>query len=118
VLLHLIPAYRDWVPSAPPSWNDIQLACKVVQSHLQIPPQIYGQACAAFGMNGAAVAIGTIAAKQAAGQVRNPAGYLRRMVERHRAGDLHLDRTLHGLAAAARQEGCQLAQQRPGSWTL
>jgi replication initiation protein RepC len=54
-----------------------------------------------FGTNGAAVVIGTIAVKDAARCVRNPAGYLRRMVERHRAGDLHLDRTLHGLAAAA-----------------
>lgn len=104
LLLHLIPAYRDWVRSAAPAWDDIQQACDVVRSQLEISPQVYGHARVAFGTTGALVAIGTIAVKHAAQRVHNPAGYLRRMIERHRTGDLHLDRTLHGLAAAAAQE--------------
>ncbi|KAA2211182.1 replication initiation protein RepC [Teichococcus oryzae] len=102
LLLHLVPAYRKWVGSAAPSWSEIQRACDVVRGHLGIPSQVYGQARAMFGTDGAAVVIGTIAVKHAMLRVGNPAGYLRRMVERHRSGELNLDRTLHGLAAAAR----------------
>ncbi|MFZ6765432.1 plasmid replication protein RepC [Pseudoroseomonas sp. WGS1072] len=102
LLLHLVPAYREWVGSAAPGWSEIQRACDVVRGHLGIPSQVYGQARAMFGTDGAAVVIGTIAVKHAMQRVGNPAGYLQRMVERHRSGELNLDRTLHGLAAAAR----------------
>lgn len=104
LLLHLVPAYRDWVRSAAPAWDDIQKACEVVRAQLEIPPQVYGHARVVFGTTGALIAIGTIAVKHAAWRVHNPAGYLRRMIERHRSGELHLDRTLHGLAAAAARE--------------
>lgn len=121
LLLHLVPAYREWVSSAAPAWDDIQQACNVVRGQLEISPQVYGHARVALGTTGALVAIGTIAVKHAAKRVHNPAGYLRRMIERHRAGGLHLDRTLHGLATAAIQEsrrGARLVRQQPATASM
>jgi len=43
-------------------------------------------------------AIAAISAKNRAGLVRSPGGLLRHMVGAHLKGELHLDRTLFGLA--------------------
>ena len=56
----------------------------------------------------ATLAVAAIAAKHGQGKVALPGGYLRKMVQAHQDGRLHLDRTLFGLAQglrAAAQEG-------------
>ncbi|MHB0729921.1 plasmid replication protein RepC [Roseomonas mucosa] len=105
VLLHLVPAYRDWVNTSTPTWAQIAEACDLLRQHMGISTHLYGQAKLVLGGIGASVAIGTIAAKHEARLVRNPGGYLRRMLEKHHTGDLRLDKTLHGLADAAGRPG-------------
>lgn len=105
VLLHLVPAYRDWVSSSRPDWSDVEKASQVVRQHLQISAHTYGQAQLVLGGRGAAIVVGTIATKHAAKMVHNPTGYLRKMVEQHLKGELRLDKTLHGLADMAGRPG-------------
>lgn len=105
LLLHLIPAYRDWVSSSRPDWSDVERASQAVRQHLQISAHTYGQARLLLGGRGAAIVVGTIAAKHEARMVHNPTGYLRKMVEQHLKGELRLDKTLHGLADMAGRPG-------------
>ncbi|MDJ0390668.1 plasmid replication protein RepC [Roseomonas sp. E05] len=105
VLLHLVPAYRDWVNTSTPSWGQIAEACDLLRQHMGVSTHLYGQAKLVLGGIGASVAIGTIAAKHEARLVKNPGGYLRRMLEKHHTGELRLDKTLHGLADAAGRPG-------------
>ncbi|WP_424138923.1 replication initiation protein RepC [Roseomonas chloroacetimidivorans] len=105
VLLHLVPAYRDWVNTSAPTWAQIADACDLLRQHMGMSTHLYGQAKLVLGGIGASVAIGTIAAKHEARLVKNPGGYLRRMLEKHHTGDLRLDKTLHGLADAAGRPG-------------
>ena len=105
VLLHLVPTYRDWVHTSTPSWDEISDACDLVRKHMGISTHLYAQTRLVLGEKGTSVAIGTIAVKHQAKLVRNPGGYLRRMLEKQHAGELRLDRTLHGLADAAGQPG-------------
>ena len=105
VLLHLVPAYRNWVHTSAPSWGEISDACDLVRKHMEISTHLYAQTRLVLGEKGTSVAIGTIAVKHQAKLVRNPGGYLRRTLEKQHAGELRLDRTLHGLADAAGQPG-------------
>ena len=105
VLLHLVPAYRDWVDSSTPNWSDVEKASQVVRQHLRISAHTYGQAQLVLGGKGAAIVVGTIATKHEAKLVHNPTGYLRKMVEQHLKGELRLDKTLHGLADMAGRPG-------------
>ena len=105
VLLHLVPAYRDWVDSSKPNWSDVERASQVVRQHLRISAHTYGQAQLVLGGRGAAIVVGTIATKHEAKMVHNPTGYLRKMVEQHLKGELRLDKTLHGLADMAGRPG-------------
>lgn len=105
VLLHLVPAYRDWVNSSTPNWSDVERASQVVRQHLRISTHTYGQAQLVLGGRGAAIVLGTIATKHEAKLVHNPTGYLRKMVEQHLKGELRLDKTLHGLADMAGRPG-------------
>lgn len=105
VLLHLVPAYRDWVSSSRPDWSDVERASQVVRQHLRISAHTYGQAQMVLGGRGAAIVVGTIATKHEAKLVHNPTGYLRKMVEQHLKGELRLDKTLHGLADMAGRPG-------------
>ncbi|MDT8278529.1 plasmid replication protein RepC [Roseomonas mucosa] len=105
VLLNLVPAYRDWVNTSTPSWGQVADACDLVRQHMGISTHLYAQTRLVLGVIGASVAIGTVATKHEAGLVRNPGGYLRRMLEKHHAGELRLDKTLYGLADAAGRPG-------------
>nr|WP_170566063.1 replication initiation protein RepC [Ruegeria atlantica] len=49
-----------------------------------------------FGPEIAAAVIALIYDKHATGEVLSPGGYLRGMVEKARAGDLHLERSFYG----------------------
>lgn len=105
VLLHLVPAYRDWVSSSRPDWSEVEKASQMVRQHLRISAHTYGQARLVLGGRGAAIVVGTIATKHEAKMVHNPTGYLRKMVEQHLKGELRLDKTLHGLADMAGRPG-------------
>lgn len=98
LLLHLVPALRARARRVPTSWRDTWALASEAGSEIGISLHARLHTLNVLGVQGGAVALGTVLAKHEAGLVHNPGGYLRRMLEKHQEGDLHLDRTLHGLA--------------------
>lgn len=98
LLLRMAPAFRDWLTTPRPTWSDLAEAAGFIRAELGISPHAWGQACVVLGRQEAVTVLGVISTRTAAGEVRSPNGYLRRMVELHREGGLRLDKTLFGLA--------------------
>ncbi|MDU7521044.1 MAG: plasmid replication protein RepC [Roseomonas mucosa] len=105
VLLHLVPGLRDRSRRVPASWRDTWVLASDAGAEIGISKHARLHALNLLGQQGGAVALGTVLAKHEAGLIRNPGGYLRRMLEKHQEGDLHLDRTLHGLADTVGRTG-------------
>ena len=103
-ILAIAPAFRDWVSSARPGWNELDQAAAGVRTALGISPHAWGQAYLTLGREEAITALAAICARHAAGKVVSPGSLLRCMVELHGKGSLRLDRTLFGLADGLRKK--------------
>ena len=112
VLLHLVPGLRDRSRRVPASWRDTWVLASDAGAEIGISKHARLHALNLLGQQGGAVALGTVLAKHEAGLIRNPGGYLRRMLEKHQEGDLHLDRTLHGLADTVSRTGAPTRASR------
>lgn len=115
-VLRIAPAFRDWLTTSRPGWNELMDAARSVGDELGVSRHAWGQACVVLGRVEAVTAVAVISARHAAGKIRSPGGYLRGMVERHRAGKLLLDRTMFGLADGL-DHGRTPGQFRDGSGT-
>ena len=104
-ILEIAPVFRDWTSSAWPTWDELGRAANDIRSMLGISPRLWAQVWATLGDDGAITILAAICARHAAGQVKSPGGLLRRMMERHQAGTLRLDRTLFGLAEKVTSTG-------------
>ena len=71
-----------------PGWSDVHDSAYHLCFELGISQDAWGDACRLMGRDGASIAVAVIAAK--ATEIRSPGGYLRKMSERARTGDLHL----------------------------
>ncbi|WP_370648464.1 replication initiation protein RepC [Acidomonas methanolica] len=49
--------------------------------------------------------VAVIAVRHERGEIRNPGGYMREMINRHLSGELHLDRSLYGLSDMIHRSG-------------
>ena len=96
-LVQTAPAFRGWVGSARPSWEELAEAAIYVRGELEISKQAWGQACVLLGRMEAIATLAVIATRHARGEVRSPEALLRKMVELHGRGELRLDRSLFGL---------------------
>ena len=96
------PRVRGWISHAPPGWEDMMEAATHVRAELDIAPHSRGQACIMLSRMEAVTLVAVAAAKHATGAVEKPNAWLRAMVRRHVEGELHLDRTLLGLADRSR----------------
>ncbi len=83
-------------------------AASDIRSMLCISPHLWAQVWITLGDDGAITILAAIYAPQAAGQVKSPGGLFRRMMERHQASTLRLDRTLFGLAEKINKVGACL----------
>ena len=110
-ILMIAPAFRDWVSSARPGWNELDQAAAGVRAALGISPHAWGQAYLTLGREEAITALAAICARHAAGKVASPGGLLRCMVELHGKGNLRLDRTLFGLADKLRKDAAHDASR-------
>lgn len=97
-IAQIAPSFAAWITKPAPTWPELLDASMLVRSELGISQHAWGQACEALGRIEAVVMLAAIDARRAAGEVQNPGGLLRKMVELHRGGTLRLDRTLFGLA--------------------
>ena len=77
-------------------WNGVHRAAATVRPMIAISEHAWNVAQQALGSEVAAAAIALIYDKHAAGEVNSPGGYLRGMVQKAQAGELHLDRSFYG----------------------
>lgn len=84
------------------NWNDFHRAAGKVRPMVGISEDAWGVANRVLSPPVAAAVIALIYDKQCEGQVQSPGGYLRALVERAQAGELHLDRTFFGRLSEAR----------------
>jgi replication initiation protein RepC len=95
-VVRMAPRLRSYLSSSRPTWADIINAADRLRADLDISRSLWGEACAAMGRNQAAVAIGIVSAKRD-GKLRSPGGYFHGVVQKAKAGELHLDRTIWGM---------------------
>ena len=77
-------------------WNDVHRASGQLRAVAGISEDAWNVAQRTFGPEVAAAVIALIYDKHATGEVLSPGGYLRGMVEKARAGELHLERSFYG----------------------
>ena len=94
------PPLQDQLLTPSPTWSDVVDAADRLRHQLGISRAAWIDACHALGRYQAATAVAIIAAKR--DTIRSPGGYLRGMIARGRDGELHLLRSLHGLAERRR----------------
>ncbi|WP_161600862.1 plasmid replication protein RepC [Teichococcus oryzae] len=108
-MARLAPRLGDYLATRHPDWGDIADAAAALSRHLGVPRTLYGEACRALGRPGAAVAIAIISTKPAEYfHSCGAGGYLRGMLRRAGQGQLHLERSIHGLRDAERRRRLQL----------
>lgn len=95
-ILRVSPPLQEQMFTACPTWADVVDGADRLRHQLGISRAAWIEACQELGRYQAATAVAVIAAKR--DTIRSPGGYLRGMIARSREGDLHLLRSLHGLA--------------------
>ncbi len=78
------------------NWNELHRSAGQLRPMIGISEPAWNIAQERLGPQLAAAAIALIYDKYNAGEVASPGGYLRGMVEKARAGELHLDRSFYG----------------------
>lgn len=88
----------------PPSWRALVEAARETAPLLGVSLELWGEACGRLGRGGAALAVTIIerglarGPGEAAAPIRRPDAYLRGLLARAEAGELHLDRSLRAFA--------------------
>lgn len=78
------------------NWNEFHRAAGKIRPIAGISEDAWNVAQKVLGPWVAAAAIALIFDKHSSGEVSSPGGYLRGMVDKAKAGDLHLDRSFYG----------------------
>lgn len=107
-VLKIAAPFRDAVSTSRPTEREIIEAASYIVDRLGISHHAWGQACITMGRYPAAVIVAVIAARHERGEVRNPGGYMRAMINRQVSGELHLDRSLYGLSDRIHRSGATL----------
>jgi replication initiation protein RepC len=99
-LIRLAPRLRPYLMNAVPTWREIIDAADWLRHDLGVSKSLWGEACLAMGREEAAIALAIVSAKPASHFRTSPGGYFHGMVEKAKAGDLHLSRTIWALRSA------------------
>lgn len=83
-------------------WNDVHRAAATLRPMAGISEDAWNVANRVLGPAVAAASIALIFDKHTDGVVKSPGGYLRGLVEKAQAGELHLDRSFYGRLSEAR----------------
>jgi replication initiation protein RepC len=78
------------------NWDDLHRAAGKMRGMVGISENAWNVSQRTLGPTVASAAIALIFDKHSTGEVKSPGGYLRGMVEKARAGELHLDRSFYG----------------------
>ncbi|MGH0315136.1 plasmid replication protein RepC [Sinorhizobium meliloti] len=97
-VLRAVPALKTY-GFAPTSWAELARAIPLMCRFAGISEDARARAVDQMGEQQAAVAVAVTLEKYDRQEVSSPGGYLRAMTDRARAGELHLARSVFGLAA-------------------
>lgn len=102
-VMQACPEFTGWVRDLGiyvRDWNDLNRAASRLGPMIGVSDSSWQQAQAHMGPRKASVSMALIFDKFNAGEVSSPGGYLRGMVAREDAGELHLERSLYGRLGA------------------
>ena len=103
-LARLTPKLKPYLRRPNPAWPDIIDAADWLRHDLGVSRSLWGDACLAMGRELAAVALAIVSTKEAEHFRTSPGGYFHGMVDKAKAGELHLERTVWALRRSSEPE--------------
>jgi replication initiation protein RepC len=100
-LVKLAPKLKPYLRRPNPAWPDLIDAADWLRHDLGVSKSLWGDACLAMGRELAAVALAIVSTKESEHFRTSPGGYFHGMVDKAKAGELHLERTVWALRRAA-----------------
>jgi replication initiation protein RepC len=100
-LAKLAPRLRSYLRGPNPTWPEIIDAADWLRHDLDVSKSLWGDACLTLGRDLAAVALAIVSTKTPEHFRTTPGGYFHGMVQKAKAGELHLERTVWALRRAA-----------------
>jgi replication initiation protein RepC len=99
-LTYLAPRLQNYLKTTSLAWPDIVEPADFLRGELGVSKSLWGEACLTMGRGKAVIAIAIVSAKDPEHFRTTPGGYFRGMVEKEKAGQLNLIRTIWGLRRA------------------
>jgi replication initiation protein RepC len=100
-LVRLAPKLRSYLERPSPTWPELVDAADWLRHELGVSKSLWGEACLAMGRELAAAALAIVSTKEPGHFRTTPGGYFHGMVQKAKAGELHLERTVWALRHAA-----------------
>jgi replication initiation protein RepC len=100
-LVRLAPRLKSYLVRPNPTWPEIIDAADWLRHDLDVSKSLWGDACVTLGRDLAAVALAIVSTKRPEHFRTTPGGYFHGMVQKAKAGELHLERTVWALRRAA-----------------
>ena len=99
------PTLETFVPGIFDNWSALRETGLELCAAVGINPQVWREALAILGPDMAISALAVTIQKSEVGLVTNPGAYMRRLIQRGREGELHISRSLFGMAQARAGDG-------------
>jgi replication initiation protein RepC len=113
-LVRVAPRLRPYLRRPNPTWPEIIDAADWLRHDLDVSKPLWGDACLTLGRDLAAVALAVVSTKDPEHFRTTPGGYFHGMVQKAKAGELHLERTVWALRRAGRPEQRREVEQGRG----
>lgn len=115
-LVKLAPRLKPYLRRPNPTWPEIIDAADWLRHDLDVSKPLWGDACLAMGRDLAAVALAIVSTKEPEHFRTTPGGYFHGMVQKARAGELHLERTIWAMRRAAQPNARPRAERGGGRY--
>jgi replication initiation protein RepC len=115
-LMRLAPRLRSYLRRPNPTWPEIIDAADWLRHDLDVSKSLWDDACVTMGRDLAAVALAIVSTKDPEHFRTTPGGYFHGMVQKAKAGELHLERTVWALRRAAEPAQASRSGQGRGLW--
>lgn len=99
-LVKLAPRLKSYLRRPNPTWSEIIDAADWLRHDLDVSKPLWGEACLTMGRDLAAVALAIVSTKDPEHFRTTPGGYFHGMVQKAKAGELHLERTVWAMRRA------------------
>jgi replication initiation protein RepC len=114
-LVSFAPRLKSYLVRPNPTWPEIIDAADWLRHDLDVSKSLWGDACITLGRDIAAVALAIVSTKDPEHFRTTPGGYFHGMVQKAKAGELHLERTVWALRRAAQPAHAARRGQGRGS---